>query len=172
MKIKTRICTLITAMALLLTPTMAYAADTTDGFLLKSYEGELTVIPDENTPPQVAYGGYAPAIPHNALTRAGGPTYHWGAKVGLYNGTCYSESWNSDKTVKYPIDEIMASVNVYANGKFEGDNTDIRYYSYTAKAASHDGAAFSFVVGREAYGSHLFKHSGYNTMEQDSYAKA
>lgn len=168
MKAKIRIIAMALIMVLLLTPTTVYA-EAADYSLPTSYEGKLTVVPDENTPPHVSYGGYAPAIPQNASTRSEGPTYYWQASIGWFSGSCYSESWGSNKTVQYPIDQIMASVSVYEEGVHAGDDTDTQYNSYAARA-SYSGSALSIVVGREAYGSHQWIHTGYQTMEQESYA--
>ena len=165
---KRTLATILT-ITLLLIPTMvhAYAADNP---VPESYEGQLTVIPDENTPPHISYGGYAPAISKSRNARAtDGPTYYWQASIGWFTGSCYSESWGSDKTVQYPIDQIEASVSVYEKGIHVGDDTDIQYNSYTARA-SYKGSALSVVVSREAYGTHIFIHSGYETMERESYA--
>lgn len=166
---KKRIFSIMLVMALIfsLTAVQAYAADSA---VPESYEGQLLVIADENTPPHVSYGGYTPAVPQNRGTRStGGPTYYWQANIGWFTGSCYSESWGSNKTVQYPIDQIEASVSVYENGVHVGDDTDIQYNSYTARA-SYRGEALSVIVGREAYGTHIFIHTGYQTMEKESYA--
>ena len=169
MKRKITASALVVATMLLFSSTILHA-ETIYPSNGESYEGPLVVVPDEDTPPHVAFGGYAPAVSLTPFARAeDGPTYHWGANIGVFSGSCYSESWNSDKTEKYPIDRIYASVSVYEHGVHAGDDTDIQYNSYTARA-SYEGDELSIVAGREAYGTHEFQEEGYETMEQESYA--
>lgn len=61
----TRSFWVLVAMVLLMHPVVFTCAQAAEHSPQESYEGLLTVVPDETTPPQVSYGGYTPAIPSN-----------------------------------------------------------------------------------------------------------
>ena len=167
---KIRIFLVLVATVLLMQPMVFTCAQAAEHSPQESYKGPLTVIPDETTPPQVSYGGYTPAIPLNPLARSTeGPVYYFQSEIGIRSASCYSESWNHGKTERYPIDEIIAEVSVYEYGSHVADRRDEHRKSYTAKA-SYSGKALSIVVEREAYGYHSFKMSGYQTIEEETYA--
>lgn len=171
MKKHIRNIALVFAVLFLLTPYLNISAYAADSSLPTGYEGEFVVIPDETTPPQVSYGGYAPAIPKTPLARSStGPMYRWNALVSIMGGSCFSESWNYDLTVEYPIDRIEAIVRVYDDNNIAGSDEDCQYNSYTARASASCGT-FSAVVKREVHGTHRWHEEGYEDMERASYAE-
>lgn len=155
---------------IIILPTIFTCVHATEYSRPESYEGILTVIPDETTPPQVSYGGYTPAIPLNSKTRStDGPVYYFQSLIGTLSASAYSESWNRGKTLRYPIDLIVTEISVYEYNNHVADRNDAQTNSYTARA-SYTGDGLSSIVNREVYGYHLFQLQGYELIEKETYA--
>lgn len=106
----------------------------------------------------------------NSKQKAAAPKWHWASELHLFGGLSKSYSTNNAETAEYPIDYIEVMCKIYQEDSIYASDFDSGRNSAVASVKMGPYTGLSAVVKREVYGSHIFRHTGYEDMVKESHA--
>lgn len=156
------LCAILTTFCFI--PTNAYAVIQNDEGIKKEVF-DTAKLPNKVFQPSSVDGSVNPSFVLPALD------YYWVAEssVGFWGGTTTSSDSYTDSScsIKKPITHIYAKSKRYIDGALDTSKTDDQYTSSHASAVC-DGNGIHF-TDIEAYGSHKFEQTGYQSWYPETY---